>query len=172
MIRGVIKGLGGLQKVFQIKRSVGALKLWMAGCQFSSSIQSLNQVTVLCFFCPAKFLSPSNAEHLDIYLWESRKEFAISYLWIWKILKCQWFVKVAPNWPENSSIQLQKEVRITYTTYTTLFDTSTHLCLTLCLHNALARHWFPFFSLCCALCCCFLCPQLLHMTWLPGCNNN
>lgn len=65
MIRGVIKGLGGLQKVFQIKRSVGALKLWMAGCQFSSSIQSLNQVTV--FFCLAKFLSPSNAEHLDIY---------------------------------------------------------------------------------------------------------
>lgn len=67
MIRGVIKGLGGLQKVFQIKRSVGALKLGMAGCQFSSSIQSLNQVTVFFFFCPAKFLSPSNAEHLDIY---------------------------------------------------------------------------------------------------------
>lgn len=50
MIRGVIKGLGGLQKVFQIKRSVGALKLGMAGCQFSSSIQSLNQVTVFFFF--------------------------------------------------------------------------------------------------------------------------
>lgn len=49
MIRGVIKGLGGLQKVFQIKRSVGALKLWMAGCQFSSSIQSLNQVTGFSF---------------------------------------------------------------------------------------------------------------------------
>lgn len=66
MIRGVIKGLGSLQKVFQIKRSVGALKLGMSGCQFSSSIQSLNQVTGF-FFCPAKFLSPSNAEHLDIY---------------------------------------------------------------------------------------------------------
>lgn len=65
MIRGVIKGLGGLQKVFQIKRSIGALKLGMAGWQFLSSIQSLNQVTL--FFCPAKFLSPSNTEHLDIY---------------------------------------------------------------------------------------------------------
>lgn len=55
MIRGVIKGLGGLQKVFQIKRSVGALKLWMAGCQFSSSIQSLNQVTVCLFFVLLNF---------------------------------------------------------------------------------------------------------------------